>query len=286
MGDGGWGDNLAMLKLLVPEWQGCGLSPEVADGAAALARVWWGDTTGAAVDVPRTEVLEVADRVLGLTSIAPRTGDLLAALHDLGPARLQMVGGTCGAEVAPVGYLNDRYAGDLAVVWLDGHADLNTPESSPSGHFHGMVLRTLLGDGPAALTAHVPTPVRPEQVFLVGPRDLDEPEQAYISDHPVTWMRDEAFGDPQRLVSAITAAGFRHVYVHFDVDVINPRDFGNALMRADGGPPLADVADVLSALHRHTNVVGFSVLEYCDRTPSDRDRLVTVLRAIDVQGCC
>jgi arginase len=280
-----WGDNRGMLKLLVAEWQGYGLTPEVADGATALARVWWGDTA-AAVDVPRTEALAVEEGVLGLASIAPRTGDLLAALTDLGPATLQMVAGTCGAEVAPVAYLNDRYVGDLAVVWLDGHADLNTPESSPSGHFHGMVLRTLLGDGPAALTAHVPTPLRPEQVFLVGPRDMDEPEQAYINDRPVTWMRDEAFGDPERLIAAIAAAGFRHVYVHFDVDVINPNDFGNALMRADGGPTLAEVADVLSALHRHTTVVGFSVLEYCDRTPSDRDRLVTTLRALDAPGCC
>ena len=115
---------------------------------------------------------------------------------------------------------------------------------------------------------------------------MDAPERDYIDTHPVTWMRDEAFGDPQRVIDAIAARGFTHVYVHFDVDVVNPADFGNALMRADGGPLLAEVADVLSALHRHTDVVGFSVLEYCDRTERDRDRLLTVLRAATVEGCC
>jgi arginase len=47
------------------------------------------------------------------------------------------VGGTCGVEAAPVAYLNERYAGDLAIVWFDAHGDLNAPDTSPSGHFHG-----------------------------------------------------------------------------------------------------------------------------------------------------
>lgn len=280
------GHHVRMLKLLLPEWQGYGLSQEVADGARSLAHAWWGDQGTASVEVPGAEALEVDQGVLGLASIAPRAEDALAALQGLGPARLQMIGGTCGAEVAPIGYLNDRYVGDLAVVWIDGHADLNTPASSPSGHFHGMALRTLLGEGPPALVSLVALPLRPDQVFLAGPRDLDPPERAYITTHGIPWLRDEAFSDPDRLVHLITAAGFRQVYVHFDVDVVNPVDFGNALMRAEDGPLLAQVADLVSTLHRHTNVVGFSVLEYCDRTEADRQRLATALRAIDAQGCC
>jgi arginase len=275
-----------MFRLLLPEWQGYGLSSEVADGARILAKAWWGDEAVTTVDTPQTEGLTVEGGVLGLASMAPRAGDALARLRVANPARLQMIGGTCGVEVAPVVHLNAHYGGDLAVVWIDGHADLNTPASSPSGHFHGMVLRTLLGDGPTALTTHITTPLRPEQVFLVGPRDLDVPEQDYITNHPVTWMRDEAFTAPQQLLNAISARGFTHVYIHFDVDVVNPDDFRNALMRAEGGPSLPEVADVLSDLYRHTDVVGLSVLEYCDRTDADRERLLTVLRAAELQSCC
>jgi len=277
---------MLMFRLLLPEWQGCGVSAEVADGARILARAWWGNEAVTIVETPQIEDLAVESGVLGLASMAPRAGEALAQLRSANPARLQMIGGTCGVEIAPVVHLNEHYGGDLAVVWIDGHADLNTPASSPSGHFHGMVLRTLLGDGPTALTGHIPTPIRPEQVFLVGPRDLDVPEQDYITNHPVTWMRDEAFTAPQRLLDAIAARGFTHVYIHFDVDVANPNDFGNALMRAEGGPSLAQVADVVSDLHRHTDVVGLSVLEYCDRTDTDRERLLTVLRAAELQSCC
>lgn len=275
-----------MLRLLLPEWQGCGVSSEVADGARVLAREWWGGQDVTVVEAPQDETLEIGERVLGLASMAPRAGEALSRLRAVGPERLQMIGGTCGVEVAPVEYLNERHAGDLAVIWIDGHADLNTPQSSPSGHFHGMVLRTLLGDGPAALSAHVAHPLRPEQVFLIGPREMDPAELDYMHTQPVTWMRDEAFASPQRLTDAIAAKGFRHVYIHFDVDVVSPANFGNALMRAEGGPLLPEVADLLSHLHRHTDVVGFSVLEYCDRTAADRERLLTVLRAIDVNRCC
>jgi arginase len=115
---------------------------------------------------------------------------------------------------------------------------------------------------------------------------MDPAELDYMHTRPVTWMRDEAFVSPARLTDAITAKGFTHIYIHFDVDVVNPVDFGNALMRAEGGPDLPAVADLLSHLHQHTDVVGFSVLEYCDRTAADRDRLLTVLRASDVTSRC
>ena len=90
------------------------------------------------------------------------------------------VGGTCGVEAAPVAYLNEQYDGDLAIVWFDAHGDLNAPATSPSGHFHGMVLRTLLGEGPHEYVGELRRPLRPAQLFLAGTRDLDPEESAYI----------------------------------------------------------------------------------------------------------
>ena len=57
--------------------------------------------------------------------------------------------------------------------WIDAHADLNTPDTSPSATFHGMVLRTLLGEGPELLNL-IETPPTPGQVTLVGVRALDQ----------------------------------------------------------------------------------------------------------------
>jgi len=70
---------------------------------------------------------------------------------------------------------------ELAVVWMDAHADMNTPETSPSGNVHGMPLAAVLGIGPAALAAiGGGTSIRPEHVAMIGLRNLDEHEKAFV----------------------------------------------------------------------------------------------------------
>ena len=251
-----------MLYLLYPEWQGSGRSPSVQQGALAIARELFPDTPFLTVDSPPDEMLTCVDGVNGLGSIAPRFRDAIAALRAAAPDRILTIGGTCGVEAAPVGYLNERYDGDLAVVWLDAHGDLNTPESSPSGNFHGMILRTLLGDGPAEYAAGLRRPLAPAQVFLAATRDLDPPEAAFIAEHRITVTPPTDFVDPQRLVNRIRERAFRHVYLHLDLDALRPEDFPDTLMKTPGGPTLDDVSRMLGALATAFTVAGFSVLEY------------------------
>jgi len=81
--------------------------------------------------------------------------DVLLAAHAratqvLPDGPLLAIGGDCGADLGPAAQALRRHDGELAIVWIDAHADFNTPASSPSGAFHGMVLRSLTGIGPAA----------------------------------------------------------------------------------------------------------------------------------------
>ncbi|WP_197684012.1 arginase family protein [Allokutzneria albata] len=76
------------------------------------------------------------------------------------------VGGDCGVDLSPVAAARARYGDQLTVLWIDAHPDLYTPQTLPSGAFHGMVLRTLLGDGHAALVPE--QPLNPEQVIFTG----------------------------------------------------------------------------------------------------------------------
>ena len=68
------------------------------------------------------------------------------------------------------------------MLWIDAHADINTPETSPSGNVHGMPLAALLGLGPEALGnlyGYAPK-VSPENTVLVGVRDIDGAERENI----------------------------------------------------------------------------------------------------------
>jgi arginase len=257
------------LSLLLPEWQGYGLGADVHHGATSLAAQWFGDGADVLkIDAPVTEAepLRVDDGVLGLASIAPRFVHALHALGERAPDRIRVAGGTCGVELAPIAYLNERYAGDLAVLWLDAHADLNTPQSSPSAHFHGMVLRSLLGDGPRALVEHIARPLTPRQVVLVGPRDLDQAEADFVRDADIALLGDNAFSDFHVIDRWLASRSVRRLYIHFDVDVLAMSAFDGALLPTPpGGPTLAQASALIAHLRSRYDVVGLSVLELCDR---------------------
>jgi len=259
--------------LLYPEWQGYGVDASVHHGAIAMARALFPDTIFARIESPIDEALTVSGGVLGLSSIAARFRGSLARLRASWPDVVITVGGTCGVEAAPVAYLNERYAGDLAIVWFDAHGDLNAPDTSPSGHFHGMVLRTLLGDGPPEYVAELRRPLEPRQIFLAGTRDLDREESAYIRDAGISVTPPEAFVDPHAVAAAVRARGFRHVYLHLDMDCFRPDEFPDTLMRAAGGPALASVADMLTELRAAFQVAGFSLVEYVERGGRSLDKL-------------
>ena len=253
------------LHLLYPEWQGSGKSPAVQQGALTIARELFPATDFLSIASPDEEQLDRADGVVGLASIAPRFQQAIAQLRDAAPDRVITVGGTCGVEAAPVGYLNERYGGDLAVVWFDAHADLNTPASSPSGNFHGMILRTLLGEGPEAYVRELRRPLRAEQVFLAATRDLDPPEAAFVSAAGISLTEPAAFGEPERLAAEIRRRGFHHVYLHLDLDALDPGEFPDTLVPTPGGPPLAHVRQMLQTLSTSFDVAGASIVEYVHR---------------------
>jgi arginase len=256
------GRDIPELLLLNPEWQGHGGGAAVYHDAVALAETLFGPHDLVRVAVPRTEVLEPEDGVLGLGSIASRCRQVLDEIRARGPARILSVAGTCGTEVAPVAYLNERYRGDLAVVWFDAHGDLNTPESSPSGRFHGMVLRTLMGEGPRAIADLVPVPLAPGQVWLAGVRDLDPPESQFVTDAGLAVVGPDAMATPDALVDQLAAGHRRRLYLHVDLDVLDPERFPHSLMQTPGGLAPEALADVIAACLRRFEVVGLSVVEF------------------------
>jgi len=261
------------MWLVLPEWQGYGLSSAPARGARELARHLFDGREVVTIEAPDEEALSLDGGVLGLASLAARLAETRTAIQAGAPDRIFTVGATCGVEVAPIAYLNQKYGGDLAVLWLDAHADLNTPASSPSGHFHGMVLRTLLGDGPAELTDQIPRPLTPSQVCLVGARDLDPPEAELVLSAGIRTAGLEAFEDPVQFAREVRGAGFERIYLHLDLDVVNPDDFASSLMRTPGGPSLDDVAALVCQLTEQCDIAGASVVEFCDRDQRDAARV-------------
>ena len=84
-------------------------------------------------------------------------------------------------SVAGVARALRRQGMELSLIWVDAHADMNTPETTPSGNIHGMPLAACLGHGPEELVeAGGGVSLQPENVALVGIRNLDEREKTLV----------------------------------------------------------------------------------------------------------
>jgi len=268
-----------IVRLVNPEWQGCGPNTHIHESTLRAAdRLFpFGDVLD--VDVPVEESLDRVEGVVGLDGMVARFRSTVAALQSRAPERIVAVGGTCGTEVAPIAVLNEAYEGNLAVLWLDAHADLNTPRTSPSGHFHGMVLRTLLGDGPLAFTETLPRPLRPEQVALVGLRETDPAEADYIASRDVKVLVPDDLADPTVIVDLLRSMDAEHVYLHLDLDVLDPEAFPDTLMHVPGGPSPSEVARAVGMVRSNADVVGASIVEFYERNEGALDRLSSFTEA-------
>lgn len=151
------------------------------------------------------------------------------------PRRPLVLGGCCCSHLGAIRGLAAR-ADRLAVVWIDAHGDLNTPETSPSGNAWGMPLRMAIDEGSVATA----------DVALVGARDLDPPEQTYVVKHGI----DDDLG---RALAGTTA-----VYVALDVDVLEPGAVP-IFMPVPGGLEVTDVERILLELSARSHVAGLGI---------------------------
>jgi arginase len=119
----------------------------------------------------------------------------------------------------------------IGLVWLDAHADMNTPESSPSGNVHGMPLACIVGQGPEELTklfGYRPK-VAPENVVIVGLRDVDQTEKPHVREygvHAFTMREIDERGMRSVMEEALRLAsdGTAGFHLSLDMDFVDPKD--------------------------------------------------------------
>ena len=207
-----------------------------------------------------------------------------AQLHDRGAGIVVTIGGDCGVELAPISAAMGRAVrsgGRLAVVWLDAHADLMAPGEGVPGAFSGMVLRTLLGDGPELLVPGVDETLDGTRVVLAGVRSLDDEEEEYIASMGIPWVPVDALGDGSALVAALAATGATEVYLHIDLDVLDPAEIAALSFPEPFGASLATVVQNIVAVRQRFALSGAGITQFAPSSPdAAADDLSAVLRII------
>ncbi|WP_349371185.1 arginase [Salinarimonas sp.] len=185
------------------------------------------------------------------------------ALHDRGYTLMKrggvpvFMGGDHAlsmGSVAAAARIAEERGHDLVVLWLDAHADFNTPATSPSGNMHGMALAYLTGEPALAPVMEDITPLDPTKIHLFGLRSIDPQERHIVDARGVTvsdmrvidefgaaaLMRDFlASLDPERT----------HLHVSLDVDFLDPGLAPGVGTTVPGGATYREAHLVMELLH-------------------------------------
>ena len=135
-----------------------------------------------------------------------------------------------GTQAGVAKYYRDRKQ-TIGCIWIDAHADMNTPESTPSGNVHGMPFASTLGFGPgplANLFDYAPK-IQPQNCVLIGARNLDERERSLVKDSGINvfTMRtidEQGMGEVMKKSLAFATHGTAGFVVSFDMDVLDPSE--------------------------------------------------------------
>ncbi|MFS0867949.1 arginase family protein [Microbacterium sp. 179-B 1A2 NHS] len=262
--------------VIAPQWQGSPSSRamRLIDGAEAIA----GDLPRAAVtrvDVP-TEAGEPLGTGIRRFSTLARVRDAITAVLAEHTEPVIVIGGDCSVAVPAIARAALAHP-SLAVVWFDAHGDSHTVDSSPSGALAGMALRAVTTPGPFSHAQVVPH----DRVVLAGARSFDDAEADHLAATGTTLVGAAALADPDALATAVADTGADAVFVHIDLDVLDPGVISGVLDPVPFGVQTAVLTTAIARLRERMPLAGASLAGFAPASPDAAvDDLGTILRVI------
>jgi len=196
-----------------------------------------------------------------------------AVLKALGEGMTPLILGgdhsVAAGSVSGVSEFFRRQQQKIGLIWIDAHADINTPATSPSGNVHGMPLAALLGLGPDSLASILGAGphVAPENTVLIGVRDVDATEKENIRRAGLTevyTMRDiDERGMRTVMEEALRAAGrgTAGYHVSLDMDWIDPEDAPGVGTPVRGGATYREAHLAMEIIADHGRMLSLEVVE-------------------------
>jgi arginase len=180
-----------------------------------------------------------------------------------------VLGGDCSLTAGTVAGARNALGQPVGLVYLDADADLNTPETTPSGFLNGMALALALGRGPydVAAAGGEPPAALPDHVALVGFRALDPGERPALGalglGLPAVAARKLGMRTTSALALEAVNNGDGPILVHLDVDLIDPAEMpAKATLTPGEGLSFEEASDLVTALLASPRVVALQVTEY------------------------
>ncbi|MEO7911195.1 MAG: arginase family protein [Roseiflexaceae bacterium] len=194
-----------------------------------------------------------------------------------------IIGGDCLVALGALSGLLDPI--NTAVAWVDAHGDFNTPETTISGYLGGMPLACAVGRGLSDLREQckLTTPVPEGNVVMLGIRDLDPAEEQQLLASSVVLVRGpELERDPTALDRALQGiSSLPQLYVHVDIDVLDPVEAPGVDYPAAGGLSLAALSDIVKRTVGLGNIAALAITAVNPEKDIDERTVNAALTVID-----
>ena len=160
-----------------------------------------------------------------------------------------------------------RLRPDAVVLWLDAHPDFNDPDSTPSGFLGGMCLAAACGAWDAGLDAGT---IDPARVVMCGIRDVDAGERVLVETHGVGLVER-----PSQLADVLSG---REVFIHLDLDVLDPAVMPGLHWPAEGGLSDGGLRTLLAEVAETADVIGLQITDF--PAPALARRVTTIVEPV------
>ena len=195
-----------------------------------------------------------------------------------------VLGGNCDTAF---GVLAGLETSEIGVIWFDAHGDFNTPESSKSGYLAGMILAAVTGRYDEEVRERIghDEPVPERNVVHVGVRDLDPEERASLDSSAVSVVdarEVKTKGAKETLSRPLEdlASRVREVYVHLDIDSLDPEHAPGVAFPAPGGLTPEEVEEVLRSVARNFEIKAAAMTAFDPERDEDDRTLRTGMRLV------
>ncbi|OGH80482.1 MAG: arginase [Candidatus Magasanikbacteria bacterium RIFCSPLOWO2_02_FULL_44_11] len=184
------------------------------------------------------------------------------------------IGGDHSIAVGTISGASAACDGDLGIIWIDAHGDINTHETSLSGNIHGMPLAAVLGLGhPDLVNLHQPgQKIKSANVVYVGLKDLDQAEIDFIRQGNISafTVMDIVRAGLEPVCQAIVALQKRvkKIWVSLDVDSIDALYAPSTPMLNKGGLTYREISALTQYIGKVCSLIGFEIVEFAP----DRDK--------------
>ena len=265
------------VRLLYPQWQGGNIASWFPDlppndsstgyslGAKLLSMLAPKNDKQEVLEVPISMEVkrEVKNGIMDYDAVLAQTKAAVSIVEKSNPDKIFVFGGECSVSVVPFTYLNKKYNNDVALIWIDAHPDITLPGDSYNG-YHAMAVTACVGEGDKEIINSLPSKFDPKKVLLVGLRDWERDEikvrQEKLGIKHL--MPKDTAENSDKVLQWLKETGASKVVVHWDLDVLDPKEIIAAVGVVNDGMKIKEVLRVINDISKEKEVVCVTVAEH------------------------